>query len=181
MNNTPLEVAHYLVEQYPDSLKVENNSKRLPLHDACSQNASIELVQFLVKKHPGSTRAVGKDGWLPLHHACSANASLAMLKYLVRQYPEAMDALDLHYQTPLMLVRHADLHQWMARLTVRWIWQMEHILLRTLMDQGRASLETNHLSVCHEEASKTQSELDLLEFVFATSPEGVFATILSYL
>ncbi len=63
-----------------------------------------------------------------------------------------------------------------------WVRLGDYILLRALVDQQRASLEMSHsLIVGKKRRLKTSGECELLEFVFVTSPEGVFTVIMFYL
>ncbi len=110
--------------------------------------------------------------------------SVEMILFLVRRYPEAIEESDHHGETPLTLARYnEELKSWMESYwKIRWVRVGDYILLRTLVDQKRASLKLNNsLIVGKKRKFEAIGECDLLEFVFVTSPEGIFAVIMCYL
>ena len=193
-NNASLEIIYYLVQQYPNSVMVNENDGSLP---------PLELIQCMVEQNPEFLKAKDKEGRLPLHHACWNEESLEVVHYLVEQYPESINIKSDNGHTPLNLVetkwlkwstiesmnsmrkmrscqRVVDLLK--PYLTIRWFRARRLVLLRALVDQGRATLQMRQsLQVAKKGKSETMCELNLLNFVFVTSPEGVFASIMQYL
>ncbi len=164
------------------------NFGTLPIHLACHGIAPLDVVQFLVKKKPDSIKDKTNNGKLPLHYAVAADSiymsSLAIVQFLVGTYPGAIEEPDHHGETPLALAcDHDEIKFWMeSYLKIRWVRIGDYILLRALVDQSRASLEMGHsLVVGKKRKFETISEWDLMDFVFLTSPDGVFAVIMCYL
>ena len=120
-----------------------------------------------------------KHGYLPLQHFVRAcDDSIEIIKYLVQRYPEAINELDKHGKTPLEWAREhrlASVSSWLESVTIRWVRVGGFILLRALVDQGRANNEPN------DSVHEIQHRFDLMEFVFVASPVGVFASIMAYL
>ncbi len=207
--NASLDVVQYLVEEYPDAAKIQNcfrgsrhkmgccnvsldafvkwdsrfkeNEGHLPLHWACMRDAPLDVVQYLVRQNPDSIKGKTRLGQLPLHYAVVASPKL--VRFLVRMYPEAVEESDLLNVTPLALSGNHELKSWMGSYSkIRWVRAGDYILLRALVDQGRASLKMSHSLVAESKRKfQTIGEWDLLEFVFLTLPEGVFAVMMSYL
>jgi ankyrin repeat protein len=95
------EVIQYLVDQWPESVKVASNSGDLPLHRACSNQALLAVVQYLVEQWPESVKRADNYGWLPLHYACTNQTPLAVVQYLVEQWPESVQHRTARGKTPL--------------------------------------------------------------------------------
>ena len=80
-----------------------------------------------------------------------------------------------------------DVENWLySYLSIRWNRAGRLILLRALVDQGRARLMNTSISfiVGRKRKLETHSEVDmmaLMDFLFRTSPEGIFAAIMLYL
>jgi hypothetical protein len=137
------------VEQDPDSIKVTtNNTGSLPLHSACEGLASSYVVQYLVQKYPESIHVKNNDGMTPLHEAEKKNFQ--------------------------------DVFNWLkSYLALRWVRAGELILLRALVDRERAQLNTSHSEMVGKKRKvETTCELELMNFVFRNSPDGVFALIM---
>ena len=52
MNKPSLDVVHRLVGLYPKAVEEHDKVGRLPLHLACSHNASFEVVEYLIERYP---------------------------------------------------------------------------------------------------------------------------------
>ena len=48
----PFEVLQFLVEKWPEGLKVADKRGEVPLHRACYSGASLEMIQYLVERYP---------------------------------------------------------------------------------------------------------------------------------
>jgi len=88
---------------WPKSIKVRNEHGRLPLHEACCENAqNAGLIAMLIAEWPHAVRdACQKTGLLPLHLACKAQGSLAVLQLLVEAWSEAVLVPDEYGFLPL--------------------------------------------------------------------------------
>jgi ankyrin repeat protein len=105
----PLSVIQYLVEQYPESVRINKGeeSKLRPLHWACWGRASMDVIRYLVALEPEAVRAPSRRHLLPLHYAClqffPLPPCMETVEFLVSQYPEAISTacgdgnLPLHY------------------------------------------------------------------------------------
>jgi hypothetical protein len=146
-----------------------------------------------VEQNPESVKEKNKDGSLPLHAACHNKASLDVVQYLVEQYPDSIYVKDKWGPTPLNAAErcvrsygaHEEVVNWLnSYLTSRWVRAGKLILLRALVDQGRARLmETSHSLIADGKNGTfgTSRDLDLIDFLFRTSPDGIFASIMLYL
>jgi ankyrin repeat protein len=88
-----LKVVQYLVEQFPDAIKMADKAGNFPFHRACGKGAaSLEVVQYLVEQWPDAVRVAGADERLPLDTACwsRGTVSLEVLQFLVEQCPDAV-------------------------------------------------------------------------------------------
>ncbi len=93
----------YLIDTWPDSIKVFDNDSCLPLRDACIHHAqSSDIIQLLIDKWPGAASVANpSDGCWPLHLACREKASLAVLKLLIKTWPSALREKDNKGRLPL--------------------------------------------------------------------------------
>ncbi len=80
-----IDIVSYLIECYPEAVRVPDCHNRLPLHIACHQNTTvpIETIEYLVRAWPHSVQVCyernptirdhwdGKGG-LPLDVACAS-------------------------------------------------------------------------------------------------------------
>ena len=85
-------VVKFLVESYPESVKVKDSSGCLPLHRALRSRASLKIVSFLIDCCP---EGVGESHLIPLyegHPNPNERPTRAPLYYLVaEQYAEKQD------------------------------------------------------------------------------------------
>ncbi len=116
IGNASLEFVQYLVEQYPDSVKVKDDEGLLPLHHACFTKTSLEVIRYLVEQCPDSIKGKICTGIIPLH--CALEASLEVVQFLVRTYPESIKEPDNYEETPLALFARSKnkLKDWMSRI-----------------------------------------------------------------
>jgi len=93
----------YLIDAWPDSIKVLDGHSRLPLHDACIHHAeNPDVIKLLVDKWPDAAHVANpSDGCLPLHLACREKASLEVLQLLVQTWPSAVREKDNEGLLPL--------------------------------------------------------------------------------
>jgi len=60
----------------------------LPLHLACSYEASLDTILALLEAYPDAAGKTDTTGHLPLHCAVQNNASVEVIRALVKSYPE---------------------------------------------------------------------------------------------
>ena len=73
---------------------------RLPIHQACIQNAPKCLVQALLVAFPASAAATDVNKRLPLHYASVHGADCEVIELLVKSCPGAVDVIDDYGKTP---------------------------------------------------------------------------------
>jgi ankyrin repeat protein len=75
----------------PESLKIQDDAERLPLHWACRYSASPDVLTILVKAYPNATKVQDEDGRLPLHYASKNGAASEVINLLIDEFPESRD------------------------------------------------------------------------------------------
>jgi ankyrin repeat protein len=104
-----LEVVQYLVERWPDAVRVTGADERLPLDAACWSRGtvSLEVLQFLVEQYPDSIKTTrpGIGNYLPFHAICqNENASLDVVRFVFEQWPDAIKLKSWGGRLPLHLI-----------------------------------------------------------------------------
>ena len=114
-------IAQALISASPDSIKIEDNDGRLPLHRACWSGASLNVLNFLIESYPEGIDHLNKkeetpldilkknkyaeetddNGMLRLHHVCINGYSLHLVHFLIQAYPESTTVQDNDGNTPL--------------------------------------------------------------------------------
>lgn len=65
-----------LVELYPNAVKEQDKVGRLPLHSACSNQASLAVIEYLVEQYPESISEMTDRG---VSQNCRQLASIAKI------------------------------------------------------------------------------------------------------
>jgi len=78
---------------------------QLPLHAACTWQASLPVVGFLIAANPQAVKLKDYLGNLPLHCACFSGASEDIIESLLCTHPKAVDVRNSKGSTPLDIVR----------------------------------------------------------------------------
>lgn len=98
----PLDLVKLIYRAYPEALTIAEPTKGcIPLHYACSAEASLDIVAFLLSEKPDSIHTPRKDGMLPLHLASYFKAPLQIVDFLLSTYPRAISMVDKEDWTPL--------------------------------------------------------------------------------
>ena len=104
-------LALQLLEQNPSEAEVWSSRvaydgdiiwKRLPIHEACINNAPVNLLEALLQAYPESVAATDLTKRLPLHHAAAHGADPRVVEFLVKACPGAVNATDTYGKTPAM-------------------------------------------------------------------------------
>jgi ankyrin repeat protein len=98
-----IEVARYLVQQCPQSLRHQDASGRLPLHAALHYGAPVELAWLLVEEYPASLQIKDAQGRLPVHVAAACGVPLGLLRGLIDMGPASLHVEDAAGGLPLHL------------------------------------------------------------------------------
>ena len=88
-----VEVVRFLVEAWPQSIRVGNCEGMLPLHGACGAAPRLETIQYLLQTYPESARIrdTGRGRFLPLHWCCRNRTTSPMVyNVLLEAYPESI-------------------------------------------------------------------------------------------
>jgi ankyrin repeat protein len=165
VNSAPLNVVQFLVEQWPEAVKVaEDEYGLLPLHLACANAASLEVVQFLVEQSPEGTQATAMKGRLPLHVACRNKAPLDVIQFLVEQWPDAVKTADANGRLPLHFAcRNKAPLDVVQFLVAQW----PEAIKRTAL-KGRLPLHV----ACRKEAP-----LNVVQFLLKEWPDAINAKV----
>ena len=98
-----------LVEAWPDSVKIQDEEGRLPLHYALYYPGYIiEVIQLLVECWPESLQVTDDEGNLPLHVACWSKASPNIISYILHLYPQAVHFKNEYMELPLHHACHRN-------------------------------------------------------------------------
>ena len=78
-----------LVTAYPESVRLSNRDKKLPLHMAI-QSCHTDAVRYLLELYPDGGKAADALGWTPLHYAVNSQADPvpSILDMCLGAYPE---------------------------------------------------------------------------------------------
>lgn len=101
---SPKEVIKFLLNSSPETSKVLNRGKQLPIHLLCSRSdlTSITSIIFsMYARHPYSLCEKDAKGFLPLHSAISHQVPLDMIEIVLSLYPQGLFTRDNFGRTPL--------------------------------------------------------------------------------
>lgn len=80
MKRPPQDVVETLIQNAPDSVKIQDKDGWLPLHFACAcRGFPIFVFVTLVNAYPESLDVANERGWLPIHVAYYSNVNLEFL------------------------------------------------------------------------------------------------------
>jgi hypothetical protein len=74
-----------LAKENPAAVKTTNTDGNLPLHLACTSQASLKVVQFIVGMDSDAIETANNVGFWPLHEACCNDAPLDVVLSLVER------------------------------------------------------------------------------------------------
>jgi len=84
------EIIQFLIESWPQSVKVANGSGSLPLHLACHYRVSLTVVQWLVHAAPDTIRLQDHQGRVPLSRAIDKFCPDEVIQFLLNCWPESV-------------------------------------------------------------------------------------------
>jgi len=95
--DTKVAMVRYLVNQWPESVMIEDNAGLTPLHYALYRFKSTKMTRYsefvvdtLIQNSPQTVMIKNNEGMLPLHIACANGASLQVLQYLIQKWPKSV-------------------------------------------------------------------------------------------
>ena len=80
-----------LIDAYPESLRIELNDVRLPIHSACDfgeRDDTVDTIQYMLELEPEIINAENRGGWLPIHYAAEYGNTNA-IEFLMKFDPDA--------------------------------------------------------------------------------------------
>jgi ATPase family associated with various cellular activities (AAA)/Ankyrin repeats (3 copies) len=86
---------------FPEEAARLNERGNLPLHAACSFQATADVVEVLLKAYPGGASQPNSAGNLPIHQAAMWQAPLESVQLLLSRYPEGATVRNQYGSLPL--------------------------------------------------------------------------------
>lgn len=77
----------FILNKYPNAVNHQDNMGRLPIHYACSNQASLNVLIALHKASLQSVFAADNMGYMPLHVASNSHSSIDLIQYLLDAGP----------------------------------------------------------------------------------------------
>ena len=141
-----LESMRVLVKHSPESLRMVDNIRNVPLHYACVSKYFLDVIQLLYDTCPAAVREVNINGHTPLHDACIFGAPFDVIEYLSEKWSVACLLCGENMKIPYDYVKTnkegpAALH--LSKLTNLAACAMVHLLL------NKPQMDTDGLAVAH--------------------------------
>ena len=170
-----LELAQYLVENYPDMLTIRDKGGRSP-YLVAGYSGSVELVKFLIFQ---GCDVMNKDsnGQTLLHNACQ-EGKLELAQYLVENYSDMLTIRDNAGRSPYLVGGFSGSVELVSYLTSKGCDVMEKssngwTVLHNACYKGKLEL-VQHLSENHSEmltARNKEGQSPFLVAVYSGSVE----------
>ena len=133
-----LDTVMFLVNEFPASVRVTDNTGRLPLHYAC-MNYHVDIVKYLANAYPDGTKVESLEFGLPLHCACASRLKfenlLPVITHLLKIYPKAIGIKNETVGFPVECSTKSGCVKLFAHsLVQRYPGKIEFILHRMLQD-----------------------------------------------
>lgn len=95
-----------------------NDRGNLPLHAACSFQATQDVVEALLKAYPGGASQPNSAGNLPIHQAAMWQAPVETVELLLSRYPEGATVRNQYGSLPLHMAASNQASQEVVRLLI---------------------------------------------------------------
>ena len=79
-----------LIDKYPESLRIESGTGRLPIHEVCrygNQDDTADTIQYMLELDPELINEEDSDGYLPIH--CADYGNTNAIELLLKFDPDA--------------------------------------------------------------------------------------------
>ena len=86
---------------FPEEASRLNDRGNLPLHAACSFQATADVVEVLLKSYPGGASQPNGVGNLPIHQAAMWQAPVETVEVLLARHPEGATVRNQYGSLPL--------------------------------------------------------------------------------
>ena len=104
--NPTVDVVKLFIDTFKDGCGVKNVlGGQLPLHGACTWNASSSVISLLLEAYPAAAQQRDDLGNLPLHCACFSGASEDIVEALLKAYPLGVSVTNGQGSAPSHIVR----------------------------------------------------------------------------
>ncbi len=103
---------------FPEEASRLNERGNLPLHAACSFQASQDVVESLLKAYPGGASQPNSAGNLPIHQAAMWQAPVETVELLLSRYPEGATVRNQYGSLPLHMAASNQASPEVVRLLI---------------------------------------------------------------
>lgn len=103
---------------FPEEASRVNERGNLPLHAACSFQATQEVVDALLKAYPGAASQPNSAGNLPIHQAAMWQAPVETVETLLSRYPEGATVRNQYGSLPLHMAASNQASPEVVRLLI---------------------------------------------------------------
>jgi len=125
-----------------------NDRGNLPLHAACSFQASQDVIETLLKAYPGAASQPNNVGNLPIHQAAMWQAPAETVEILLSRYPEGATVRNQYGSLPLHMAASNQASSDVVKLLIEAYPDAVHLQ----NDDGMTPLD---LALADESASET--------------------------
>ena len=152
--NIDIDVIKLLVEAYPQSLVVADETKPLyPIHVAAwlspNLNTLCEIIEYFLDVDPTSLCVVDEDGNTPLHFACVNHImNLEVFKLLYNSWPEAIRMSGSEGKLPVHELCRTEFEDASSALDIlRFMLDIDQTVVRERNEEGELPI---HSAVVYE-------------------------------
>lgn len=103
---------------FPEEACRLNERGNLPLHAACSFQATVDVVDALLAAYPGGATQPNAAGNLPIHQAAMWQAPVETVELLLAKYPEGATIRNQYGSLPLHMAASNQASQDVVRLLI---------------------------------------------------------------
>lgn len=135
-------------QNFNEEAALLNERGNLPLHTACSHQATSEVVESLLKACPSAAAQSNANGNLPLHQAAMWQAPYDAVETLLSRHPEGATVRNQYGSLPLHMAASNQAPQEVVRLLIDAFPEALHLQ----NDDGMTPLD---LALADESASDT--------------------------
>lgn len=189
----PIDLVNMIIKKFPRSLQRKNNSKCLPIHTLCKNDAMkfdkedyfYDLLQLLIKQCPEHVQCSTAGGTLPLHLYLSHSSrrgrkenkyhlNLHAVQVLVEAYPDALyklsgnDNYEYGYRDPhsqQLPIQVAISNQKHNYVTIKYLVQKSSLSNLRSIDFGDGK------NLLHAACSNHNATADVAQLLMNTLPE----------
>ncbi|GKY92809.1 hypothetical protein MPSEU_000250500 [Mayamaea pseudoterrestris] len=133
---------------FPEEAARLNERGNLPLHAACSFQATADVVEVLLKAYPGGVSQPNSAGNLPIHQAAMWQAPLETVQLLLARHPQGATVRNQYGSLPLHMAASNQASPDVVRLLIDSYPDALHLQ----NDDGMTPLD---LAVADESANET--------------------------